>query len=224
MDGVFAIADGMGGRGGGALAARTAIDRLLHAVADHGPPGGTDWPAVMEIVSADVVAAGLHHGIERLGCTLLVAASSGPLVTVVHVGDSRAYRLTGRAADDERPARLDLLTRDHNIRAELLAAGLDVGEYRERGVAPHGLTSYIGLERDALRVDVVDVAVRAGDRLLLCTDGVHRQVDDTTLRDALGGATCQDAAAHLVALADESGGRDNATALVLEISIATDPA
>ena len=95
-----------------------------------------------------------------------------------------------------------MLTHDHNVRSELLAAGLDVREYRDRGVALHGLTSFIGLEHDVLRIDVLAVPVRAGDRLLLCTDGVHRQLDDDQIRVALSSATCRRAAERLVELAD----------------------
>ena len=93
-DDLFVIADGMGGRGGGALAARTAVDRFLEragAAADR-----PDWRAVVEAVNADVLAAAAARGIERVGTTLLAAAVGGPLVTLVHLGDSRAYRLTRR--------------------------------------------------------------------------------------------------------------------------------
>jgi protein phosphatase len=208
---VFVVADGMGGRGGGALAARTAVDRFLDRL---GPAiERPDWREIIEQVNAEVVGAAADQGIDRVGTTLLSAAVGGPLVTLVHLGDSRAYRLSGAA--DER--RLDLLTHDHNVRAELLAAGLDVADYRERGVALHGLTSFIGLEHDVLRVDVLAVAVRRGDRILLCTDGIHRQLDDDHLRAVLAGRAPRQAAAALVHDADQAGGRDNATAIVVEI-------
>jgi PPM family protein phosphatase len=211
--GVFVVADGMGGRGGGALAARTAIDRFLARLEDAGARPA--WRQVVEAVNDDVIRAGRERGVERLGTTLLAAIVGGPLVTVIHVGDSRAYRLSDLAGR----ARLDVLTRDHNVRSELLAAGLDVGEYRDRGVAVHGLTSFIGLESEALRVDVLAIPVRAGDRLLLCSDGVHRQVDDGQLRSMLGLPDCRVAAERLVEEADEAGGRDNATALVIEVGV-----
>jgi PPM family protein phosphatase len=209
----FLVADGMGGRGGGALAARTAIDRFLARLdeADVHP----DWRRIVESVNVDVINAGRERGVDRLGTTLLVAIVGGPLVTLIHLGDSRAYRLTDL---DGRP-RLDLLTHDHNVRAELLAAGLDIGEYRERGVALHGLTSFIGLELETLRVDVLAVPVRAGDRLALCTDGVHRQLDDDQIRTTLCLPSCQDAADRLVEQADQVGGRDNATAIVVRLGV-----
>jgi protein phosphatase len=209
-DDVFVVADGMGGRGGGALAARTAVDRLLERVGRDAHP---DWRAIVERVNADVITVATGRGIERVGTTLLAAVVGGPLVTLVHLGDSRAYRLT-HVADD---GRLDLLTHDHNVRAELLAAGLDVRDYRERGVALHGLTSFIGLEHDVLRIDVLAVPVRSGDRILLCTDGVHRQLDDDRLRTLLAASTTRLAADALVRESDLVGGRDNATAVVIQV-------
>jgi protein phosphatase len=214
-DQLFVVADGMGGRGGGSLAARTAVDRFLAR------SGGdaVDWRAVITGVNDDVLRAGAERGIERLGTTLLAAAVGGPLVTLVHLGDSRAYRLTHTDLGDDR---LDVLTHDHNVRSELLAAGLDVREYRDRGVALHGLTSFIGLEHEILRIDVLAVPVRSGDRLLLCTDGVHRQLDDDQIRRVMASSTCRGAADGLVALADQLGGRDNATAVVLQLGVGAD--
>jgi len=203
----------MGGRGGGALAARTAIDRFLARLVEAGEH--PDWRRIVGSVNSDVIHAGRERGVDRLGTTLLVAVVGGPLITLIHVGDSRAYRL---ASLGDRP-RLDLLTHDHNVRAELLAAGLDIGEYRERGVALHGLTSFIGLDLEALRIDVLAIPVRAGDRLLLCTDGVHRQLDDDQIRATLSLPTSQGAADRLVEQADQLGGRDNATALVLRLGV-----
>ena len=213
-DGIFAVADGMGGRGGGTLAARTSIDRFLarsEAAGSH-----PDWRTIVEAVNVDVLDAAAAHGIDRVGTTLLASIVGGPLVTLVHLGDSRAYRLAGTG---EGGWRLDQLTHDHNVRAELLAAGLDVRDYRDRGVALHGLTSFIGLEHDVLRIDVLAVPVRAGDRILLCTDGIYRQLDEDALRAALGQGTARQAAEALVDGADHAGGKDNSTALVVGVGV-----
>jgi serine/threonine protein phosphatase PrpC len=240
---VFVVADGMGGRGGGALAARTAVDRFLDRLVP--TTDRPDWRGIVAQVNTEVVRAAADRGIDRVGTTLLAAAVGGPLVTLVHLGDSRAYRLSRvsrariagklltsppssppplrsgarppHASDEVTDDRLDLLTHDHNVRAELLAAGLDVADYRDRGVALHGLTSFIGLEHDVLRVDVLAVAVRSGDRILLCTDGIHRQLDDDHVRAVLAARSPRQAAEALVHDADEAGGRDNATAVVVEI-------
>ena len=162
-------------------------------------------------------------GTRRSALALIQANEVGPKGVRHLAGSPNARNLklldiSGTTVYDDQP-RLDLLTHDHNVRAELLAAGLDIGEYRERGVALHGLTSFIGLENEALRVDVLAIPVRAGDRLLLCTDGVHRQLDDGQLRTMLALPNCRLAAERLVEHADEVGGRDNATALVVEVGV-----
>lgn len=213
-DDLFVVADGMGGRGGGALAARTAIDRFLERAAIAGPH--PDWRPIVEAVNTDVLDVAAERGIERVGTTLISSRVGGPVVTLVHLGDSRAYRLT-RTGDGL--GRLDQLTHDHNVRSELLAAGLDVHDYRDRGVALHGLTSFVGLEHEALRIDVLAVPVRSGDRILLCTDGVYRQLDDDQLRRALGAGTARQAAERLVERADRAGGKDNSTAVVVEVGV-----
>ena len=90
-DQIFVVADGMGGRGGGALAARTAVDRFLARSPRRArSTGATSSPASTTTSSGP----GPTRGIDRLGTTLLAAVVGGPLVTLVHLGDSRAYRLT----------------------------------------------------------------------------------------------------------------------------------
>lgn len=216
--GTFVVADGMGGQLGGATAASMAVARFLQRLATG--EGRPDWPAIVHGVNQEVRRAGAEQGLPRLGTTLVAAVVAGPIVTFVHLGDSRAYRLSPLP---HAAARLDVLTHDHTVRAELLAAGLDVGTYQARGVALHGLTSFIGLEPDQLRIDVLAVPVRAGDRILLCTDGIHRQLDDDALRRLLALGGCREAADQLVAAADEAGGRDNATALVVQIGTTPGP-
>lgn len=216
--GTFVVADGMGGQLGGATAASMAVSRFLRRLADG--DGRPDWPAIVHAVNQEVRQAGADQGLPRLGTTLVAAVVAGPIVTFVHLGDSRAYRLSSAPPA---PSRLDTLTHDHTVRAELLAAGLDVGTYQARGVALHGLTSFIGLEPDSLRVDVLAVPVRAGDRILLCTDGIHRQLGDDELRTLLATGDCRQAANELVAAADHAGGKDNATALVIQIGMTPGP-
>ena len=90
-------------------------------------------------------------------------------------------------------------------------------EYRERGVVLHGLTSFIGLEHEIMRIDVLAVPVRSGDRLLLCTDGVHHQLDDDQIRQAHGVADVPAGRRPAGRAGRSVGGRDNATALVLQL-------
>ena len=103
----FVVADGMGGRGGGALAARTAIDRFLARLDEAGEH--PDWRRLVESVNSDVIRAGRERGVERLGTTLLAAIVGGPLITLIHLGDSRGLpprplrRPTAPGPTDSRP-------------------------------------------------------------------------------------------------------------------------
>ena len=112
------------------------------------------------------------------------------------------------------------------VRARIEEGMLDVREYRERGVALHGLTSFIGLEHEILRIDVLAVPVRSGDRLLLCTDGVTGMIDDAAVETILRETEDpRDAADRLVAAAVSAGGEDNATAVVVDVvGLASDSA
>lgn len=211
LDGrLFAVADGMGGHAGGALAARTAVTALLAAAGPGGAAGDAlDLVAAVRSAGELVRRAGSEAGVRSLGTTLVVLLVEGGSARLLNVGDSRIYRLR----DDD----LVLLTRDHTIRNGLLDAGIDPDAGLEAGARLGALTSYLGAEADRLVVQVVSVALSGGDRYLLCTDGVHRQVPVEELQRLVGTGTCEQAAAALVARAAELGGRDNATAVVVEL-------
>ena len=205
---VFVVADGMGGHPGGELAAdetvRNFLDGVEGAITDR-----QYWTERVQTINEKVRAVGDQQGMTGLGSTLVAAVVADSTVTVINVGDSRAYRLRG---DNLRE-----LTRDQSVYVELIDAGLDIEPYRKRGYPLAGLTSYIGASQDVLRVDVAAITIQGGDRLLLCSDGVHSQITSTILAEALTLATCQDAAERLVRSADHVGGRDNATAVVIDL-------
>jgi protein phosphatase len=142
-----------------------------------------------------------------MGTTLTVACSLGPELYLGHVGDSRAYLL--------RAGVLTRLTRDHTY-AQALA---DCGHISQDEVAAHRLrhvlTRVIGRHGGRVEADVSRVRLADGDRLLLCTDGLHDLVSGETIRDLL--AYVGTAAAACDALIDaalRSGGRDNVTVVV----------
>lgn len=207
------VCDGMGGREGGELASsetvRVVLDRVESAAADR---RRVDWPELLAAVNAEVIAVAHERGFDQTGSTLVLARVNGSQVTVVHVGDSRAYTFELSAAEDPL---LQVLTEDHNVRSDLLNAGVRA-DTAAIGRPVAGLTSFIGMTSGPLRVGIVTTTVRAGTRLLLCSDGIHGQVDDHRLRACLRRTPCQAATDSLTAAADGRGGRDNATAVVLE--------
>ena len=197
---VFVIADGMGGLSGGYEASALASQAVARHWLRFDERGAE---AVVRTVNAEVRAELALLGV-RGGCTLSALRVAHDQVVVAHVGDSRAYRLRGTNAE--------LLTRDHNVRGELLAAGIPPAAAQSSGPL-RALTSYLGLPDAELQVDVRSVGLRARDRLLLCTDGVFGEMSHAEL---VHRATVGDAETAARALTCNVG-RDDATVVIVDI-------
>ena len=194
----FVVADGMGGHAAGATAAALVRDGVLGAAAGA-------WESELHQLNAAVRA--IPCDTERApGSTLVLLDLEQTRATVVSVGDSRIYRWRG--------GRLEPLTVDHTVRGELLSAGLDADALTDarRG---RGLTSYLGVDPASLRVDVVDVPVRAGDRFLLCSDGIHGQLDGRSIARALADVDVGSALDAVFARWFRARGPDDATAVLV---------
>jgi serine/threonine protein phosphatase PrpC len=191
--GVFAVADGLGGHPCGDLASQTAVASLRDSLSG-GPSDGADageWLTSALLVAHRAVLAEAGSDPDRHGMatTVVLAAVGERQATIAHVGDSRAYLLTGGT--------LQPLTRDHGIGGYITQAlGLD------RLVAP-----------DVARVS--DLA--AGDRLLLCTDGLTNMVDDEGIAVLLGRGDIPEATDALVEAALANGGIDNVTVITVQV-------
>lgn len=220
------VADGLGGHAGGEVASRLAIGTLVHMVLDV-----PDWimsldeanaPRVMERMAnyyrrvdhSLAAHAQSHQHLSGMGTTMTVAYSIGANLFLAHVGDSRCYLFRDR--------RLQQLTRDHTQAQQLADAGVlsreEVATSRLRNV----LTQALGAADPALEVEMTRMEIRAGDRLLLCTDGLTDMVDAATIMEVLAqalapAATCK----ALVDRALEHGGRDNVTVIVADYTHAT---
>ncbi len=194
---IAALADGVGGARGGRVAAELAVRGLIDGLL-----GQSEAVAVRR--SAGVAVTAVNNWVNTMGrqdealagmaCTLTVAVVRGRRLHVLHVGDSRLYRLR----NDE----LELLTTDH---------------VEGRPGVSHALTRAIGAEHD-VRVDYAEHAARANDRLLLVSDGVHGALSAREIAAVLNRREAPDATARRLvadALSAEIG--DNATALVLDI-------
>jgi protein phosphatase len=144
-----------------------------------------------------------------MGATVALALLAGHRAHVAHLGDSRAYLL--------RRGRLQQLTKDHTVAAALLHLGeISEGEALAHP-ARHRLTRYIGMESEAVP-DLRVVALEAGDRLLLCSDGLTGMVPDRRIAQLMRRQrTPKEACKALVAAANAAGGRDNVSAIVIDI-------
>ena len=192
-----AIADGIGSAKGGRVAAETAVRGFLD--------GFWDVPETMEVrragarildsLNAWINAQGRQDAnLVGMGCTFTALVLRGRLAHLLHVGDTRAYRLSGD--------RLLRLTTDH-VRDD-------------RGKSPV-LTRALGIEAE-LRLDYTSHPVALHDRFLLCTDGVHGSLVDEAIADILRVRSApEDTSRALVEAALEAGSTDNCTALVLDV-------
>ncbi len=208
---VLAVADGMGGHAAGEVASAVAIAAL--APLDEDVPDSD----LLGVLRDRAVAANAHlrdmvtgdSGLDGMGTTLTAFLFAGSRLGLIHIGDSRAYQL--------RDGVLTQITHDHT----LVQALVDDGRISEEEASSHPQRSLItrALDgRDGIEPDLSVREVRAGDRYLLCTDGLTGPVGSPeTLQEALAIADPQAACDRLVQLALRGGGPDNVTVIVADV-------
>ncbi|MGB9223597.1 PP2C family protein-serine/threonine phosphatase, partial [Mycobacterium sp.] len=209
---LFFVADGVGGSRDGALAAQTMLDILPGYVAHHLPRDQRDVPdapqrlgrAVAELSDDLYDKAQTDARFEGANSTLVAVVVAGSRALVAHLGDSRAYLRRG--------GQLQRLTRDHTLVQALVDAHQvdadDTRVHRARNV----VMRYMGMPPPA-RPDASALELNAGDRILLCSDGLHGVVGEEALAQIIDanrdpGYAC----ACLIAAARDAGGPDNITA------------
>src|SRR5262245_45069821 len=204
--GVFAVADGMGGHQAGEVASATAIAALQSGLGDGRPID----EAIVDANTAVVERAAGDPALRGMGTTLTAAVLGDDQVLVIgHVGDSRAYLLRGDASDQ--------LTVDHSVVAELIAAGQLTEAEAEIDPRRAMITRALGIDID-VEVDVITVDLTVGDRLLFCSDGLTTMLRDDAIADVLGTETDRARAAQeLVEAANDAGGVDNITVLLIDV-------
>jgi len=207
-----AVADGMGGRSGGEVASRLAVDTLREAFA--ADPTATGLAEAVRRANAAVWAhAEAHPDLAGMGTTIAAVArvSEGgdDRLAVVNVGDSRAYLL--------QDGRLTRLTADHSLVADLVRAGALSEDEARTHPERHVLTLAVGVGPD-VEPHTVEAVPTPGDRLLLCSDGLFNELPDDEITAVLAAvADPAEAATRLVERANEAGGHDNITAVVLDV-------
>ncbi len=211
-DSLFAVADGMGGHAGGEIASRTAIESLQQAFETDRTSGGLAEAvrranlAVWERSRADADLRGMG---TTLTAAAVVSNQGGDRLALVNVGDSRAYLFQS--------GELIQLTADHSLVEEMVRSGELTAD--EAAVHPHRhiLTRALGVDPD-VDVDTSEVTPKAGDRLLLCSDGLVNEVAESEITGVLTRTENPDDAAHqLVQLARAHGGSDNITVVVVDV-------
>jgi serine/threonine protein phosphatase PrpC len=198
QDVVAAIADGIGGSKGGRIAAETAVRGFLDGMCELPETTEVQRSAarVLNALNAWMYSQGQRDpDLARMGCTFTALVLRGRLAHVVHIGDTRAYRLSGN--------RLSCLTTDH---------------VREDGAGRSGtLYRALGVEAE-IRLEYTAHPMARHDRFLLCSDGLYGSLTDETIADSLRERSAPAVTARaLVTAALESGSSDNCTALVLDV-------
>ncbi|MDX1447696.1 MAG: PP2C family serine/threonine-protein phosphatase [Acidimicrobiia bacterium] len=196
------VADGMGGAVAGEVASSLAVETARESDGDLAE-------RVLDANQAILDEVDRRPELRGMGTTLtLFQLSPDGLARFAHVGDSRAYLFR----EDE----LTQLTEDHTVVNMYLRTGAIAPEEAANHPQRSLITRAVGLTPD-LDVDTGNLSLQAGDRLLLCSDGVNGMIDDDEIASALRAESSEEAAWLLVEKANLAGGHDNITALVVDV-------
>ncbi len=205
---LFVVADGMGGHAAGEVASEIAVNVLADCAPPH-PDANALGQAVVEANHA--VMRGVYEGAGRagMGTTCTAAMLEDERLVIAQVGDSRAYLL--------HQGKLQQLTRDHSLMAEMIEAGQLTPEEARTHPQRSVITRALGSDPD-LQPDLYDINVETGDKLLLCSDGLTSMVRDKDIEDIMVRARDpQRCASQLVSAAISAGGHDNVTVIVANV-------
>lgn len=210
---LYAVFDGMGGTTLGERAAYLAAKQMQALYGNMNPAGFSQAIEKYATDASDLVHEDAKKNKSRAqGTTMALLAILKQTIYVANVGDSRVYRL--------RKGELSQLSRDHSEVNRMRAAGILTEEEARKAVRSNIITQYIGMsaaERSEGFLHMGKHSFAAGDRYLLCTDGVSDLINNTQIAQMMRNAkTASDAARMLVWYALEMGGKDNTTALVVD--------
>jgi protein phosphatase len=221
---IYVVADGMGGHSHGEVASRIAVDTVVEFI-ERSSDGDVTWPSGYD-PDLDRNANRLHAAIrvahERvlraidgdaalsgMGTTLVGCVVADSKAVLAHVGDSRAYRM--------RDGALEQLTEDHTWVHEQVLAGFLSAEQARNHPLKNVVTRALGGETD-VEIEVQEIDLRAGDRLLLCSDGLTTMLSDAEIAERLGAKLPHEwICRNLIDDANSKGGLDNVTVLLIAV-------
>jgi PPM family protein phosphatase len=223
--GLYAVCDGMGGHNAGEVASKMAIETMAAFIKKSaGEEKDITWPYGLEtdlsfegnrlktairLANKRVFkAADNREDYTGMGTTAVAALVADGVLTVGSAGDSRCYLV--------RDGQLTQVTRDDSWVSAAWAEGILTAEEIERHPLKNVITKAVGA-KDTLDIDIVEQPLKSGDIVLLCSDGLHAMIHDDKILELLQPmpASLAEAASRLIAAANEAGGRDNVTVVLL---------
>ena len=206
---LFAVADGMGGHAAGEVASEIAV-RVLSELAPEHPDVEALGRAIEEANRAVIQAAREGRGRQGMGTTMTAAMLEGERLVIAQVGDSRAYLL--------HQGKLQQLTRDHSLMADMIEAGQLTPEEARTHPQRSVITRALGSDAH-LHPDIYEINVETGDRLLICSDGLSGMIFDDQIENTLRRVQDpQRCASQLVNEAIAAGGHDNVSVIVADVT------
>ena len=222
--GLFAVCDGMGGHNAGEVASKMAIETLQAFIEKSHKEKEITWPYGLDVnLSFDgnrlktaiklankrvFRAADNREELTGMGTTVVALLVSGDRMTIGSAGDSRCYLLRG--------GKLTQLTRDDSWVSAALGEGILNSDEIERHPLRNVITKAVGA-KETIELDVVEQKLETGDVALICSDGLHAMLSDDQILATLTPvpATLEEAAGKLIDAANEAGGKDNVSVVLL---------
>ena len=208
----YILADGAGGMDAGEIASQHATERMrYHYLA---AKGERDWARrlvkAMKAANQDLRRLMMEHddGKSRMATTMVAVVIDGDRVTFANVGDSRGYHY--------RDGVIKQITKDQSLVARLVEEGAITPEEADNHPRRNVILGSLGSEDD-VEVDLFQLQVEPGDRLLLCSDGLTNYVRDSEMAEIIQGNTLQEAPELLINLANARGGGDNISVILIDV-------
>lgn len=211
---VFIVADGMGGHNSGEIASKAAVDYISGAILSSPGRLGSDNGIIdeMKMLLAETNRNVYEKSLEMpenngMGTTMTVAAAVGGTMYIGHIGDSRLYLI--------RDGSMKLLTTDHSYIEEMVRNGSITREEAKSHPRKHMITRALGCTAE-VEADIYNCRMEAGDTFLLCTDGLTNMLVEDEIRELASGNAPDTACEALVKRANDDGGEDNITVIVIK--------
>jgi len=223
--GLVVLADGMGGHRGGEVASSLAVDVIISTIQQQlsqTTQKKTDSKSEFTLESIylrDAVRSANKQVFEKaetnpeqkgMGTTVVALLFHNGTLSLVHIGDSRCYRLRG--------SKLEQITKDHSLLQELVDRGFYTSEEAQKSVKKNLVTRALGIDQN-VKVDLLEDFVLKEDIYLLCSDGLTDLIDDTDIYLTINkfSDNLEKAAVQLITMANQKGGKDNISVMLCRV-------